>query len=110
MHFQLDKGFVDPSITDVRVPSGIGVPKEEEGMAILGGYTQQEDMVLVDPMTQEVISPVDKLDDRGKPQTNRRGEVVKVKNDSWFILKFKLAWNEAPVIEDPMAAMMMMNY
>ncbi|MCH8193028.1 MAG: type IV pilus assembly protein PilM [Planctomycetes bacterium] len=108
-HFQLDKGFVDPSITDVRVPYGIGVPEEKEGMANFG-YVQQEDMVLVDPMTQEVISPVDKLDDRGKPQTNRRGDVVKVKNDSWFILKFKLAWNEAPVIEDPMAGMMMMNY
>jgi len=106
MHFQLDKGFVDPTITDVKVPYGIGVPKEDKGLAALGGYTQPEEMVLLDPMTQEVISPVDKLDKLGKPQTNRRGEVVKLYNDSWYSLKFKLAWNDAPVVEDPMAAMM----
>jgi len=98
LHFQLDKGTVDPSVTDAKMPRGIGEAQVDEAARNLG-YSQPGQRVLVDPMTQEVITPVDRLDDKGKLWKSRRGEGGKVPNDSWFSLKFKLAWNEAPVVE-----------
>jgi hypothetical protein len=46
--------------------------------------------VIIDPMTNEIICKVPDADDSGK-------KVVKVK-DSWFVLNFKLKWNNPPEV------------
>jgi type IV pilus assembly protein PilM len=98
MHFRLEKGAVDPAEA---MPSGIGVPEEDDTPMTMGGITQPEDLVLLDPMTKEVVSRQDRIDERTqKPVKNSRGVVIQENNDFWYSLKFKVAWSEAPVEEE----------
>jgi type IV pilus assembly protein PilM len=76
-HFDLQTGEVDPAAP---MPQGIGVRKIGEG----------NNEVIIDPMTNEIICKVPDADDSGK-------KVVKVK-DSWFVLNFKLKWNNPPEV------------
>lgn len=73
-HFDLQTGEVD---LEAEMPPGIGVRKKIEG----------KDDVLIDPMTNEIISKITNAD--------KTAQV----NDSWFVLNFKLQWkdiNEPP--------------
>ena len=73
-HFDLQTGEVDLA---AEIPPGIGVVKKIEG----------KDDVLIDPMTNEIISKITNADKTAKV------------NDSWFVLNFKLKWkdtNEPP--------------
>jgi len=74
-HFDLQTGEVDLAAP---MPQGIGVRKTGEGNS----------EVVVDPMTDEIISKVTDAGDSSK-------KVAKV-NDSWFVLNFKLKWNKPP--------------
>ncbi len=73
-HFDFQTGEVDLA---AEMPPGIGVKKKIEG----------KDDVLIDPMTNEIISKITNAD--------KTAQV----NDSWFVLNFKLKWkdtNEPP--------------
>jgi type IV pilus assembly protein PilM len=85
-HFKLEGPKpVDPA---AEMPVGIGV----KGKAAGNG----DAVVLIDPMTKEVISKVAKLDERGRPQLDSSGRVVHEINDHWFILNVKFVWKDAP--------------
>ncbi len=75
--FDFQTGEVDLS---AEIPSGIGVRKKIEG----------KDDVLIDPMTNEIISKITNADKTAKV------------NDSWFVLNFKLRWKDA--VESPSEA------
>jgi hypothetical protein len=72
-HFDLQIGDVD---TTASIPAGTGTRKTIEGQG----------EVIVDPMTNEVISKITEDAPGGK-------KVAKV-NDSWFVLNFKLQWKD----------------
>ncbi len=77
-NFDLQTGEVDLA---TEMPPGIGVRKKIEG----------KDDVLIDPMTNEIISKITNADESSK----KAAQV----NDSWFVLNFKLQWkdvNEPP--------------
>jgi len=69
-HFDLQTGEVDLA---AEMPPGIGIRKKIEG----------KDDVLIDPMTNEIISKITNAD--------KTAQV----NDSWFVLSFKLQWKDA---------------
>lgn len=73
-HFDLQTGEVDLA---AEMPPGIGVRKKIEG----------KDDVLIDPMTNEIISKITNADESSK----KAAQV----NDSWFALNFKLQWKDA---------------
>ena len=97
-HFQLTKGAV--TSTDTDMPYGIGV-QEEDDLDLLGSRaTPGQNVTLLDPLTKEVISSFAKKDSMGREQVNRLSrKPVMVINDNWFVLKFKLKWNDAPELE-----------
>ena len=72
-HFDLQTGEVDLAAS---IPAGTGVKKAIEGKG----------EVIIDPMTNEIISKITEDGPGGK-------KVTKV-NDSWFVLNFKLQWKD----------------
>ena len=82
-NFELRIGPVNLS---AEIPGGIGVKKTSEDGSV----------VLIDPMTKEIISKVEKKDEAGKKIVDRRGKPIYEDNDQWFILNMKLKWKDAP--------------
>lgn len=94
-HFILEKGLVSSTNNDM--PFGIGVPEDETQLT---AQLTNEDMTLLDPLTREVISTYPFKDEFGQEVLERLSKKPKmVNNDSWFKLKFKLVWHDAPTIE-----------
>ena len=102
-HFRLMKGEVD---FEGEMPVGIGieairsngskirvVESTESGRPALA---EDEEQVLIDPMTKEVISKVTKLDEDGKKMYDVRGQEEYENNDYWFVLNVKFIWKDAP--------------
>jgi hypothetical protein len=91
-HFKLEIKEVD---LEAGVPAGIGIrdTKFEKGKTGDDKYGQE---VLIDPMTQEVISKVPELDEYGQEKIDRSGKVVYKVNDHWFRLDAKFVWKDAP--------------
>jgi type IV pilus assembly protein PilM len=90
--FVIEKGPVDTA--DSKMPMGIGMPQPLQEGAATQGVTQQ---VLIDPMTMEVISRATKSNPTGRGSAlDKTGRPAMEDNDSWFVLRFKLAWKEAP--------------
>jgi len=83
-HFELQTGPVDLMS---QMPGGIGVKK----------LLENGNIVLVDPMTKEIISRVEKTDEAGKKVVDKQGTPIYENNDYWFILNLKLKWKDAPV-------------
>jgi len=75
-HFDLQTGEVDLA---AEIPPGIGITKKIEG----------KDDVLIDPMTNEIIS-----------KTTNADKTAQV-NDSWFVLNFKLKWKDTKDANEP---------
>ena len=100
--FKLEKEFID---AEKFFPKGVGVAKDDDIAAQMAMGVSNLEVMLVDPLTREEICRTPSLNESGKPRTNRKGEPIMDNNDQWFILKFKLAWNEGPVEEDSGAAM-----
>ena len=94
-HFTLETGEVD---WDSDMPSGIGVEDIMENNAGKDMSSGDEDQVLIDPLTKEIISKVPVLDEHGIRKMDRSGVVYEV-NDYWFILDLKFVWKDAPVEE-----------
>ncbi len=88
-NFELKTGDVDMS---AQMPVGIGAVKALEGKE--GARVN----VLIDPMTKEIISKVEAVDEAGKKVTDRQGNQVYQTNDHWFVLNLKLKWKDAPVL------------
>ncbi|MBN2018839.1 MAG: type IV pilus assembly protein PilM [Sedimentisphaerales bacterium] len=84
-NFELKTGPVD---LKGEMPRGIGVQKKPEG--------KDAELVLIDPMTKEVISKEPVFDEAGKKATDRTGNTIYKTNDQWFVLNFKLKWKDAP--------------
>ncbi len=95
-HFEIDKGPVDPNTQ--RMPRGIGVPRAPEAGT---GVQNPNEQVLVDPMTQEVISRVRVAREGARSTLARAARETVEDNDWWFVLKFKLAWKDAPAVAAP---------
>lgn len=92
VHFDLQTGQVS---LEGQIPSGVGIRKN-----LKEGQTGQQEDVLIDPMTKEVIGKVPLKDEMGRDKLDNKGKRVYEVNDYWFILKFKLRWRNAPVAED----------
>jgi type IV pilus assembly protein PilM len=82
-NFELKTGPVDLT---AEMPGGIGVKKNlEDGSE-----------VLIDPMTKEIISKIEKRDEAGKKVVDNRNNPIYENNDQWFILNLKIKWKDAP--------------
>ncbi|MFC1762711.1 pilus assembly protein PilM [Planctomycetota bacterium] len=92
MHFELLKGPVDPE--DPQMPLGVGIPETLEGGMMMTG--SNETVRLLDPLTEELISREPAMNQFGKPRLDNRGQQLMIDHDSWFTLKFKLIWRDAP--------------
>ena len=104
-HFKLEKAPVD---LDTDVPLGIGetefIPDPAAkgttstgpSTAMMGPNLMNTIPILVDPMTDELISSEAQIDSSGKPIWNAVGKQVKKDHDYWFQLDFKLRWKKAP--------------
>jgi type IV pilus assembly protein PilM len=91
--FSIDFGEVDLSGAAKSLPSGIGVEKQQTGA------TPSTQRVLIDPMTQEVISKETEVDSKGNPKQDRFGKPLQKVNDYWFRIRMKILWNEQPKTE-----------
>ncbi len=82
-HFELKTGAVS---LESDMPIGIGELKT------FGDKEQNEQNILIDPMTKEVISRTPAVDSTGKTLTDRRGNTIYQENDHWFLVNLKLKW------------------
>ena len=87
-HFKLEIGEVG---WDVEMPVGIGIEEVRSDKT-----KKEEERILIDPMTKEIICKVPELDDSGKEKIDRTGEIVYKVNDHWFRLDAKFIWKDAP--------------
>jgi type IV pilus assembly protein PilM len=88
-HFKLYSGEVG---WNVEMPTGIGITEAKK----LAPGEAEDESVLIDPLTKEIINKVPQYDEDGRKKTNRAGNVIYETNDSWFILNLKLLWKDAP--------------
>jgi len=87
-HFKLEIGEVG---WDVEMPVGIGIEEVRSDKT-----KKEEERILIDPMTKEIICKVPELDESGKEKIDRTGEIVYKVNDHWFRLDAKFIWKDAP--------------
>jgi hypothetical protein len=101
-HYRLSIGEVVLGSTDM--PPGIGVLGQRnnnitDGVISYGdSFTGEEEamQVLIDPMTKEIISKIEEVDEEGNAKTDRLGKVVYQVNDHWFYLTCKFSWRGGP--------------
>ena len=98
-HFRLDTGEIG---WDSEIPAGIGEVayrfENANGEAKLDVENNEE--VLIDPMTKEIISKVAKLDEKGGKVIDRLGNEVYQINDHWFTIDVKFLWKDAPELPE----------
>ncbi len=92
-HFQLKIGEV--AIGSKEMPGGIGLLVPSSEVAKVKTLDVGE-KVLIDPMTNEIISQVPEFNTDGSKKIDRSGKVVYETNDRWFILNAKFVWKNAP--------------
>ena len=93
-HFRLDTGEVS---REEAMPGGIGVESLRfEKTAGPDGAAVENEQVLIDAMTKEIISKVTALDDKGAKVIDRQGKPVYQINDHWFTIDIKFKWKDAP--------------
>jgi type IV pilus assembly protein PilM len=111
-HFKLETGPADP---DGEVPMGVGqwkfIPDPPApgttpaantyglGMGVSG--PQNGTWILIDPMTNELISAEPVKDQYGNIAYDNLGKPKKIVHDYWFKLQFKILWHEAPKSATP---------
>jgi type IV pilus assembly protein PilM len=96
-HFKLEIGEVGIGI---QMPLGIGVQsvrvqKQKKDKMMHLSMAPEEEAVLIDPMTKEIISRVAALDKDGKNKVDRTGGTIYEANDHWFVLSMKFVWKNA---------------
>jgi type IV pilus assembly protein PilM len=92
-HFKLETGEV---ALEAKMPVGIGLEDIKFEKAKKAERGDSDELILIDPMTKEIISKVAELDEKGKKKTDRSGKVVYKGNDHWFKLDVKFIWKDAP--------------
>ena len=104
-HFVPNDGDVETgSKAAVEMPTGIGEQSTKPfGTAVPGYSSRRGSVILVDPMTKEIISKVPKLRANGEALLVRGKPVFQV-NDHWFVLKMKFTWQATPSGADGDAA------
>lgn len=101
-HFLLESGEV--ALTEA-MPEGIGIlePKITDAapMANSGlGFTRtNEDWLIVDPMTREIIGKVPVLNESGTQEVYRGSPLFEI-NDHWFVLNMKFEWATEGLAEE----------
>jgi type IV pilus assembly protein PilM len=82
-HFKLE---TDPVAVGASMPEGVGLGKVKSVQTnpTSSAVPTAGEKVIIDPMTKEIISTVEKPD----------GTVTK--NDHWFVLQLKIIWKDAP--------------
>jgi hypothetical protein len=112
-HFGLQTGEVE--VGSASMPLGIGLEQQKLAGAgqteIMPGLTQRsrgrvgtgDDEVLVDPMTNEVISKVVDYDENGNVKYDVFGNPLYVVNDHWFRIQAKLTWKSSSKAESEKA-------
>jgi type IV pilus assembly protein PilM len=89
-HFKLQEG--DVGMDDAsETPNGIGVQEFWSEIYPKNNFLGENDTVLLDPMTKEIISRLPKANDQGIAISAKNEDDYDV-NDRWFILRFKIAW------------------
>jgi type IV pilus assembly protein PilM len=109
-HFRLETGEVEVDSADM--PAGIGIEEDETdltrqsrqgdrmvaaGVPLLGGRGAAvkrgaAQRILIDPMTQEVISKVVERNENGNEKYDVFGKPLYIVNDHWFRIQAKLVW------------------
>ncbi len=83
------------------MPAGIGEQSVRYN-PLQGGQPSWSDpgnLILLDPMTKELISTVPELDTNGDPKLVHGKPVYQI-NDHWFVLNVKFVWRDAPKVAD----------
>ncbi|MHC4260093.1 MAG: pilus assembly protein PilM [Planctomycetota bacterium] len=80
---------------DAEHPPGIGISDKIASVQNNSRSGQSSEDVLRDPMTKEIISKVAERQD-GDVVYDLMNNIIYKENDSWFVLKFKLVWKNAP--------------
>ena len=75
---------------------GIGVQEVRENSSATGSRQSQNETVLKDPMTNEIISTVPVYNADGIQRLDGMGRPVFQVNDHWFVLNLKFIWKDAP--------------
>lgn len=96
-HFKLETGDV---AIGVQMPLGIGTQstitqKPKKDKVVRYDINPEENIILVDPMTREIIGRVAELDKDGRKKVDRTGNPVYHANDHWFVLNMKFVWKNA---------------
>jgi type IV pilus assembly protein PilM len=91
-NFKLETGEVD---LGTEMPAGIGIEDTKFETAKKDERKSSGQLMLIDPMTREVISKVAELDENGKKKVDRSGRVIYRVNDHWFKLDAKFIWKDA---------------
>jgi len=93
-HFKLE--FGDVSLDNPAMPAGIGVETVKIQKPKSAKALVEQENILIDPLTNEVISKVADYDEDGRRKIDRAGKVVYKVNDHWFVLSAKFVWKDAP--------------
>jgi len=100
-HCNLEIGEVD---LDSQMPTGIGIEgvrkiksnvKTKVKTGRSGRNATAEEVVLIDPMTKEIVSKIAELDEDGMEKTDKQGDIIYEINDHWFKLDLKFLWKKA---------------
>jgi hypothetical protein len=90
--FNMRADIVD---VDAQLPPGIGISDKITVVQDKPRSSRSSEDVLRDPMTKEIISKVAERQD-GAVVYDSMNNIIHKENDSWFVLKFKLVWKNAP--------------
>jgi len=92
--FKLDIGEVG---LEEKIPAGIGT-RDIRYKPTPEGTRREEsaELILIDPMTKELISKIAEREDNGRQKLDRWGLPVYTVNDHWFVLNVKFVWRDAP--------------
>jgi hypothetical protein len=101
-HYKLETGEV--SLEHEKILAGIGVWGYRTNRSKSGGASGRIDFstdlnneeILIDPMTKEIISKVSELDENGYEKKDRLGKIIYQVNDHWFRLNAKFRWRTTP--------------
>jgi len=92
--FKLEMKEVDLSVD--YPPDGVGLSDVRQRTIMTNAGPQETtEMILIDPLTKEIINKVPVLDENGRERIIGGQKVYQV-NDHWFVINLKLVWKDAP--------------
>ena len=82
--------------TDTGQLYGFGIQEVRDNSSTTGSRQRQNEIVVKDPMTDEIISTVPVYNTDGVQRLDEMGRPVFQINDHWFVLNLKFSWKNAP--------------